>query len=84
MVHGESHHTIREKVMAALTYVSDLWQPISTEPRANMFRLVTSDPADSGDAELVTLTADGRHFNGEVVLEDMGFHPTHWHPIPVA
>jgi hypothetical protein len=61
------------------------WQPIETEPKDDTQRLVTADPADPESAHLVTLTPEGQHFNGDVILERMwsDCHVlTHWHPVP--
>lgn len=60
------------------------WQPIETEPKDDVPRLVSEDPTDPECAYLVRLTPEGKHFNGDIVLENMGIMPTHWHPIPIA
>ncbi len=59
------------------------WRPIASEPRDDLKRLVTNDPSDPSSAHLVTLRIDGKHHNGAGALEDAGYMPTHWHPIPV-
>ena len=60
------------------------WLPINTEPRDGGSYLVSDDPTDPERAHLVTLTSDGEHFNGDVVIERFGTIPTHWMPVPTA
>jgi hypothetical protein len=59
------------------------WLPITTEPKDGS-RLVSDDPTDPERAHLVTLATDGKHFNGDVLIETFGTVPTHWMPVPVA
>lgn len=58
------------------------WKPIATEPKEGQF-LVSEDPSDPEQAQLVTRFGINKHFNGDVVIESFDRHPTHWCPVPM-